>query len=306
MKKKFLNLLFAPLLITPIIVSSCADTNNIAAQTFTYDSNKYQLYIVPVAGDDNSYTTADVLIRLKYTKDPNHKEHTEDNQYIGDITINDSYINKDNGYSYKTNIVSFDISRESYDTKVKYTTNDTYSSYSYVNYYITNFTVNGNSYTTQLEKYYNGKTYFIYVTGTVTMNVNIFKSSSLQGIFDKTSKIYFSSKLNWLKNLWINNNININLPNSLKTIKSDTGLGSFVYSTISQDEFIIPKSVEEIGKESFYNLESSNSDLTSKNNSDKSSEIKKKKIKVPKEFKSQENDIFNDETKKSFEIEHYW
>ena len=198
MKKKFLNLLFTPLLITPIIASSCADTNNIAAQSFTYDSNKYQLYIVPVTGDDNSYTKADVLIRLKYTENPNNKESTD--QYIGDITISDSYTNKNNGYSYKTNIVSFDVSDESYNTKVKYsfdiTNQDGYTYTKYVQYYIKNFIVNGNRFTTDLDEFdYNNKRYDIYVTGLTTMNVNSFNSTS-SILFDKTSNIDFSDKLN--------------------------------------------------------------------------------------------------------------
>ena len=308
MKKKFLNLLFTPLLITPIIASSCADTNNIAAQSFTYESNKYQLYIVPVAGNDNSYTTANVLIRLKYAKDPNHKEDEYDNQYIGDITVNDSYTNKDNGYSYKTNIVSFDVSEESYDTKVKYTTD--VSTYKYVQYYITNFTVNGNSYTTaQSDKILSdnlnkNREYHIYVTGLTTMNVNIF-NNTLSGLFDKTNNINFSNRLNRIDRFGIfcypDSSFNLKLPNSLKVIKSTNPYtASFQGTQLSQNEFIIPQSVEEIGDESFAYLDFTNNSSNSSN--------EKSKVKMPTKFKPQEANIFEDYQNKmnnNFDIEYY-
>ena len=236
-------------------------------------------YIVPVAGDDNSYTTADILIRLKYTEDPNNKESTD--QYIGDITISDSYTNKDNGYSYKTNIVSFDVSDESYNTKVKYsfdiTNQDGYTYTKYVQYYIKNFIVNGNRFTTDLDEFdYNNKRYDIYVTGLTTMNVNSFNSTS-SILFDKTSNIDFSDKLNKIDRFLIFCRFDLKLPNSLKIINS------FDISSLSQSEFTIPLLVEEISDYAFAYLSQT---LINSTSEDSKSSTEKQKIKVTTKFKS--------------------
>ena len=304
MKKKFLNLLFTPIFITPVVAFSCSD-NTVALNSFTYDSEKYQLYIIPTLDSENTYDTiANILIRLKYDEnnDNNQSDMNGPKIDVGDVTILDSYKNPNNGKTYKTNRVSFDLDKDSYNSIVKYTT-PTLSKFMYYN--INNFTVNGNAYITESAEYDHKHPYNIKINNQVDMNVSVFDNNGTTGVFDNTSQITFSDRLVALDNFGMNNKkINITLPNSLKTIGTKKGGSGFYSSSIYQQEFTIPQSVEQIYPFAFYSLYGSNNSDSEKS-SDESATTTKNKIKVPEKFQSQESNIFNANTKRYFDIEYY-
>ena len=204
--------------------------------------------------------------------------------------------------------MSFDVLPNS---KVKYTTGET-DDKSKQNYYV-NYTINNLSVTANEFSFFpswddlgttSNSVQPIVSVNSLNMDVTSFSSNIIS-----VKDVKFSQKLLELKSF--SHNLlnytyeyieNLSLPNNLKII----GEYCFYHNIFSQDEFVIPQSVEEIGEYPFFAVKFSS--LSSDSNSNQSSTTKKNKIKVPKKFESQEKNIFGD--KKDYEnkysIEYYW
>lgn len=319
MRKRNFYIFFVPLLAVPIVLSSCSDSGDKTPkylESFVVKSDNCSLVITPYCKSDVNYNDSSLLADVSIVLNHPETASTAQKIHIDNISIADSYKNPHNGYTYKTNIVTFG----NYNQWSVYDKNS--KQYFHVEYDIDNFSVSANIFNPYLilnsydpsEPYefgiYDSVDDFKYTDGYTsptsytssdyygTANINIKNSNfdvqtfstlvSYDGFdFVTFDTIDFTNKLTTFDYFNQGNPVDIDLPPNLKTISKK----AFDYVYLKY-VLKIPQSVETIGDNAFSNLYYRGS----------SSNVTKGWIMVPNKFKKDETRISGDN---STGIEYY-